>query len=741
MSRKIVSFDFAMSSTEGEMNTNKLSEQRVYTNDTNSVELEFNITDVAPGYLPSVGANAMLYIYMADGSFFVKYAQHLKLDQNRFYYVMTPEEVKRSGMTKVQLIILIGEMEIASPLFDFKIVNGLVKYPIRPVEIRDWDALTMEARMFVEDLQDLTAEEFVELKMDEKLINLERDYAGRLQSTEHQLAWARGGFGTLGDRLNHEVFDMSRMGQDVKEAMTGGSVAVVGKNAILTENIVDKQITPEKTNFIELSKNKFDGAYTDGYMTTEGAFTSAGTGDYTAIIDVEPNTPYTISKSSSHLTRIGLNNKQTFSTQHSEVILNDFSGEYDSGFSFTTNSDQNLLIIYVSPNPAEVPIFMQVEEGSEATEWVTYGYELKNVSTPYFNTNANTPEYFGIKGDGVTDDSDGLNNYAYHLKEQGGGRLELPRKELLIKKTIVIPSNTIVDLSNSVVRLGNDYILSERVWRSGSVMKPYFVTEEGSENIVFKNFSIVGTKQDIRHERHIGLGVFDSKNVDVQNVNVKSINYNPLGEPSFGDMVPGIGLFIIRSEDVTVMGGAFDEGGYENIGTEHSKDIIIDGVHSGKAWRTSIQPHRATQNLKILNSTIHQVTATPNSGAMTLHGQDDIGEGIKNILVSGNTIHGEFSTEPTYGYNALIQILEGGMAEDINILNNVLKGNRTGIYGAPTSNIRVVGNNISLDKGHGIFVYPGSTNVLLDQNIVSTLDGTPLFDSASIATLGTNIGF
>ena len=187
MSRKIVSFDFAMSSTEGEMYTNKLSEQRVYTNDTNSVELEFNITDVAPGYLPSVGANAMLYIYMADGSFFVKYAQHLKLGQNRFYYVMTPEEVKRSGMTKVQLIILIGEMEIASPLFDFKIVNGLVKYPIRPVEIRDWDALTMEARMFVEDLQDLTAEEFAELKMDEKLINLERDYAGRLQSTENQL--------------------------------------------------------------------------------------------------------------------------------------------------------------------------------------------------------------------------------------------------------------------------------------------------------------------------------------------------------------------------------------------------------------------------------------------------------------------------------------------------------------------------------------------------------------------------
>ena len=205
-------------------------------------------------------------------------------------------------------------------------------------------------------------------------------------------------------------------------------------------------------------------------------------------------------------------------------------------------------------------------------------------------------------------------------------------------------------------------------------------------------------------------------------------------------MVPGIGLFIIRSEDVTVMGGAFDEGGYENIGTEHSKDIIVDGVHSGKAWRTSIQPHRATKNLKILNSTIYQETATSDSAAMTLHGQDDIDEGLKNILISGNTIHGEFSTEPTHDYNALIQIMDGGTAENITVLNNTLKGNRTGIYGAKTDGFSVVGNNISLDKGDGIDVRPGSTKVLLDQNIVSTLDGSPLVDTESIATLGTNIG-
>ena len=44
----------------------------------------------------------------------------------------------------------------------------------------------------------------------------------------------------------NEIFTMANMGQDVKEAMTGGSVAVVGVNTILTENIVDGQVTFDK---------------------------------------------------------------------------------------------------------------------------------------------------------------------------------------------------------------------------------------------------------------------------------------------------------------------------------------------------------------------------------------------------------------------------------------------------------------------------------------------------------------
>ena len=58
----------------------------------------------------------------------------------------------------------------------------------------------------------------------------------------------------------NEVFTMANMGQDIKEAMTGGSVAVVGEDMILTKNIVDNQVTPKKTSFIKVVNgvNKLD---------------------------------------------------------------------------------------------------------------------------------------------------------------------------------------------------------------------------------------------------------------------------------------------------------------------------------------------------------------------------------------------------------------------------------------------------------------------------------------------------
>jgi hypothetical protein len=98
---------------------------------------------------------------------------------------------------------------------------------------------------------------------------------------------ARGTFPVLRDRLETiessvaskmaktDILSMANMGQDIKEAMTGGSVAVVGTDAVDTLNVKNKAIIAEKTNFLSYYENllnptpKTIGAfwwYTDGVL-------------------------------------------------------------------------------------------------------------------------------------------------------------------------------------------------------------------------------------------------------------------------------------------------------------------------------------------------------------------------------------------------------------------------------------------------------------------------------------------
>ncbi|MGL5379957.1 SGNH/GDSL hydrolase family protein, partial [Clostridium sp.] len=58
-------------------------------------------------------------------------------------------------------------------------------------------------------------------------------------------------------RKKDTLMSMADMGQDVKEAMTGGSVAVVGNNTVVSTNIVDKEVKPRNTSFMVTSDNIF----------------------------------------------------------------------------------------------------------------------------------------------------------------------------------------------------------------------------------------------------------------------------------------------------------------------------------------------------------------------------------------------------------------------------------------------------------------------------------------------------
>lgn len=80
-------------------------------------------------------------------------------------------------------------------------------------------------------------------KLQQGTENIELQYANKLHEINSQL------YNTYNKQeVDEKVFHMVNMGQDIKEAMTGGSVAVVGEDAVNTINLRNKSVTEEKLN-------------------------------------------------------------------------------------------------------------------------------------------------------------------------------------------------------------------------------------------------------------------------------------------------------------------------------------------------------------------------------------------------------------------------------------------------------------------------------------------------------------
>lgn len=126
----------------------------------------------------------------------------------------------------------------------------------------------------------------------------------------------------------NEVFSMSNMGQDVKEAMTGGSVAVVGVNSILEPNIVNNQVTPVKTSFLKTGKNMLIGKRVNGgYVNWQtGEIISDSGYAHSDYIPVTPNT------------RISLN-------YHNALAFYDNSYNFVAGINGSGSNSKNYTLV------------------------------------------------------------------------------------------------------------------------------------------------------------------------------------------------------------------------------------------------------------------------------------------------------------------------------------------------------------------------------------------------------------
>ena len=92
------------------------------------------------------------------------------------------------------------------------------------------------------------------------------------------------------------VITNAMLSQEVKEAMTGGSVAVVGVDSVSEPNIVDGAVTPRKTNFVK-QINLFNYATsTAGKRISDmtGALIDDASFSTSDFIEVSPSSKYTL---------------------------------------------------------------------------------------------------------------------------------------------------------------------------------------------------------------------------------------------------------------------------------------------------------------------------------------------------------------------------------------------------------------------------------------------------------------
>lgn len=103
-------------------------------------------------------------------------------------------------------------------------------------------------------------------------------------------------------RRNNVQIIMSDLGQDVKNAMTGGSVAIVGNNVVANENIVQKSIKHNKVDFLEVDENLFnkETVLYGYYVDTVGNLYQSSSFNCSDYIEIEGGQSYRYDSDKTH---------------------------------------------------------------------------------------------------------------------------------------------------------------------------------------------------------------------------------------------------------------------------------------------------------------------------------------------------------------------------------------------------------------------------------------------------------
>lgn len=175
---------------------------------------------------------------------------------------LTQQMLALAGVLKMEIIIFSGEFDLYSTtIFQIEVDNS-IRNTDYIVSTDEFDSLT-KALKKLDNWNEL---------MESKYFSIEETYMKKLNAMNAAIESG------LSSKMDADAtIGMGNLSQEVKEAMTGGGVAVVGENAVNTINVCDGAITFNKLG-VELGNQL--GEFKELTFTTQNGYYNAFTGDF-----------------------------------------------------------------------------------------------------------------------------------------------------------------------------------------------------------------------------------------------------------------------------------------------------------------------------------------------------------------------------------------------------------------------------------------------------------------------------
>ncbi|WP_195949556.1 SGNH/GDSL hydrolase family protein [Clostridium saudiense] len=201
---------------------------------------------------------------------------------------LTNQVLAAQGIVKIELMVTEGDKKLTSSVFELEVVKS-INSEKSIVSTNEFTALLnglaalSEYDNYKNSVKEMEINKANKAEVEEKFISVEEKIKNNSEQLEQTVRKGEGGSVTW-----------AMASQDFRENVTGGNTAVVGKDSVLKENIVDGEVIKSKASFYKKTRNLFDkekaiyGKYvssTTGELTTpsvEGTFYAS---DYVEVIN------------------------------------------------------------------------------------------------------------------------------------------------------------------------------------------------------------------------------------------------------------------------------------------------------------------------------------------------------------------------------------------------------------------------------------------------------------------------